>query len=768
MGTKSDNGVCNRTWSVVYSRKSDAESLMLYYAHSGLTADLAVDGQPLTDHLRGVASCAATLASRVSADPALIAAAHAAGWLHDLGKYRPEFQLYLRGLRAGGPLTHHKQAGAVPASDGGNECLAAVILGHHGGLPDLTGVEEGVEDPDRGRQVYEACRTEAERDTPELAGLEIPLPPDDPLAADLYARLVFSCLVDADWTDTRQHEQSLKKEPAEPEPPPMDADTWLGQVLTKINDRAAGIRDKNPALARTRDDILQACLTGAERPPGLFTLTVPTGGGKTLSGLAFALKHICCHNPPAGRPRLRRVIYVAPYLSILEQNADAIRDALGFDRGSPEVFEHHSLAEPPGDDREDETARSAAARRAENWDAPIVVTTSVQFYESLFSNKPGRCRKLHNIAGSVILLDECQTLPPDLVGPTCGMLKQLVDQLGCSVVLCTATQPAFGHETLKENRLTATEIIPAELNLFDRLRRVELAWPKSRDEVMNWPAVAERMGRAPAALCVVNTRKAALDLFRELAATKPADAVFHLSTGMCPAHRREVLATVKERLPNRECFVASTQLIEAGVDIDLPVVMREMAPLEAVIQAAGRCNREGLLPNHGRVEVFRSVDKRLPPDEWYRAGRDAVETVFLAAGREPRIDAPEDIQKYYGHLYWRKPGLDPKNIIGSRRGGDFPAVAGKYWMIEETVPVVVATWDGHREEVEALIAAAKRTPTRANFRKLIPFQVNLRRHEIAKANLKPEDEKTELYIWRGGYDPRFGLTADNADALLMY
>jgi CRISPR-associated endonuclease/helicase Cas3 len=305
---------------------------MRYFAHTGPSGGVEPDGQPLTDHLRGVAEgAAARVAAAAPGDLGLEDATRAAGLLHDVGKYRPEFQQYLRGLRAGGPRTHHKQAGAVPALDGGNEYLAAAILGHHGGLPDLAEVDDGVEDPDRGRPVYEACRAEAEWDTPELVGLDVPPSADDLLAADLYARLVFSCLVDADWTDTRRHEQTARGEPAEPTPPPMDADTWLGRVLATIEGRAAGVRAKNPALARTRDDILQACLKGAERPPGLFTLTVPTGGGKTLSGLAFTLKHISRHNPPDGRPRIRRVIYVAPYLSILEQNADAIRDAIGFD-----------------------------------------------------------------------------------------------------------------------------------------------------------------------------------------------------------------------------------------------------------------------------------------------------------------------------------------------------------------------------------------------------------------------------------------------------
>ncbi len=257
----------------------------------------------------------------------------------------------------------------------------------------------------------------------------------------ISGRVLFSCLVDADWSDTALHGRTAAGLPADPTPPPLNAGEWIKRVLAFIATRAGACRDA--VVARARADVLDACLAGAVQRPGVFSLTVPTGGGKTLSALAFGLEH-------AQRHGLRRLIYVAPYLSIIDQNVEVIRAALELGEQRTELFEHHSLADPPGDDSNDETLREAAARRAENWDAPLVVTTSVQLFESLFAHKPSRCRKLHNIARSVVILDECQTLPPGLVQPTCRMVRQLADTFGATVLLCTATQPAFDHDQLAE------------------------------------------------------------------------------------------------------------------------------------------------------------------------------------------------------------------------------------------------------------------------------------------------------------------------------
>ena len=546
------------------------------------------------------------------------------------------------------------------------------------------------------------------------------------------------------------------------------------RVLRFIDGRASSCRQSFVAAARA--EVLSAALNAAEEVPGLFTLTVPTGGGKTLSGLAFALKHAAKHG-------MRRVIYVAPYLSILDQNANVIREALGFERSASEVFEHHSLAEPvdmsdardgTGGDLENETQLISSIRRAENWDAPLIITTSVQFFESLFASKPGHCRKLHNIARSVILLDECQTLPPGLVAPTCGMLAQLVKHLGCSVVLCTATQPAFQHPAMPERLESVREIARSELRLFQRLRRVIVEWPKPEDSPQCWSDVAGRMCRERAALCIVNTRRAARELFAGL--RRYCATVFHLSTSMCPVHRLAVLAEVKRCLKSgKKCYLISTQLIEAGVDIDFPVVLRELAPFEAIIQAAGRCNREGRLNSAdgepgGRVIVFRSVDGAIPKDGWYETGRALLTTLFLNQHAPPNIDDPADIERYFQHLYWTKgpEALDSKKIQALRRSFNFPEVAATYRLInDDGVAVVVAGWAERKSEIDELLAAVKKNPSRANYRRLIPFQVNLRQHELSKLPVTPVEEVPGVPVWRGDYDAQLGFSPTIADDALI-
>ncbi|MFO0824471.1 MAG: CRISPR-associated helicase Cas3' [Gemmataceae bacterium] len=708
--------------------------------------------------MREVGTLAKGFAGALSSKSSPLAiAAEAAGLLHDLGKYRNEFQQYIRGGRVkGDPLTHHKQAGAARAFVARNAPIAFAIAGHHGGIPDLNDLKQSVVGPS-GKAVAEQVWDAAVADCPELAGVSLAPPlfdPKDNLGAELFTRLLFSCLVDADWTATGDFERRAHGRGEEPKTPELNPAGRLKCLLNFIEERAKQVGATE--VARIREQVLKACLVAAEKKPGVFTLTVPTGGGKTLSGLAFALKQAEKHG-------LRRVIYVAPYLSIIEQNADVIRKALGVGQDDLDVFEHHSLAEPPGDDT-DEKAREAAARRAENWDAPLVVTTNVQFFESLFSNKPGRCRKLHNIAKSVILLDECQALPPGLVAPTCGMLKQVAEVMGSTIVLCTATQPAFDHATLKADRLVATEIIPAELDLFKSLKRVELQWPAGNDIRWSWSDVVERMAKEQSSLCVVNTKKAAKAVFDELKA-RDMKGVFHLSTAMCPTHRLEKLAAVRQRLKvGKPTYLVSTQLIEAGVDISFPVVLRELGPLEGIIQAAGRCNREGEIPNAGgRVIVFRSEEMKMPPG-WYATGWDKVEQA-LGLNQPPQIDVPGDIREYYERLY-NSGNLDEQGVIAKRRGFLFEAAAKAYELIDDAgQPVVTTTWKEHEDEIRNLIDRVRdiTQPRRAAFRALTRFQVNVRHWEIEKLRSQglicDLDPDLNLLGWFGEYSPDTGLVA---------
>jgi CRISPR-associated endonuclease/helicase Cas3 len=384
----------------------------------------------------------------------------------------------------------------------------------------------------------------------------------------------------------------------------------------------------------------------------------------------------------------------------------------------------------------------------------------------LFTNKPGACRKLHNIARSVLILDECQALQPGLIGPTRCMLGQVARVLGCSIVFCTATQPGWTQRHDLPGEIGAVrEIVPPQLRLYERLVRVRVQWPAGRDDALDWPQVAQRMAEESAALCVVNTRPAALRLFTELDQLHD-EGVFHLSTTMCPAHRLQVLDEVRRRLEEkRPCRLASTQVIEAGCDIDFPLVLREMGPLEAVIQAAGRCNREMRLNTPdgrpgGRVVVFRSPEGRLPADRWYRAGCETLERLLQARPAPPDIARPEDVEQYFALLY-QEGRLDEKGIQDDRKNLKFPDVAAKYRLIEDdTFAVVVTAWQGQEEGVRCLLDAVRRHPSRKNYRRLAPYQVNLRNYELARGSGWIADDVGGLRLWTGPYDKRTGLRLD--------
>ncbi len=731
-----------------------------YYAHSGASDDCR-DWQPLAEHLRNVAEKARlrAVAARTAAF-GLSEAALVAGLLHDLGKYRVEFQEYLHDCRdKGNPLTFHKQAGAAKALFHFNHApIALAVMGHHGGIPDWTTLKADLKQL-AGEPTAQIVWPYAIDDCPELAALAPGVPTLRGIHADLFTRVLFSCLVDADWTDTGEHDRKCKGLAVEPDPPALDPSARLAKVLSYIESRARQCPEQH--IKNIRAQILDACLNRADDVPGVFSLTVPTGGGKTLAGLAFALKH-------AAKRDLRRIIYVAPYMSILEQNISVFREALGIGPDAADLFEHYSLAELPGDADGNETNREASVRRAENWDAPVIVTTNVQFFESLFSNKPGRCRKLHNIARSVVILDECQSLPPGLVAPTCCMLQQLVTDLGCSIVLCTATQPAFNHASLKTvERLDAREIIPGELDLFKDLKRVTLMWPQAGDMPLTWSNVAEQMQQEPSALCVVNTKKAARAIFDELK-NRSTPGLYHLSTAMCPAHRREKLAAIRRLLAiGSPCFVVSTQLIEAGVDVDFPFLMRELAPLESIIQAAGRCNREGRIVEGGRVVVFRSAEGKIPPDHWYKAGRDTLSTHFLARGYVPQIDDPAIIREYYGRLYFSG-DLDGEGIQAMRQKFQFKQVAEAYRLIDNAgQPVVISKWTPFQNEIEELLVEIQRRPAKALFRRLARFQVNLFPHQILRASHLIHEDPSGVVVWDGDYDDDTGIVEEIADSFIV-
>jgi len=548
--------------------------------------------QTLQDHCKAVGKVAELFAG------AFACGAHGRliGELHDIGKARSAFQLYLKRCNGiedseadygdhshsgAGACWLEKNCGAI------GKALAYCIAGHHAGLPDWSGGEapNGALDQrlanDGGVLDELAVRDWITRHESGWIKDKLALPTwfrRDDSSVSFWIRMMYSCLVDADFLDT---EAFMDPGRAALRSSAVSLATLAERFFTKLDEKQRSAADT--PVNRIRSEIRTACEHAADKSPGLFSLTVPTGGGKTLSGTAFAFRH-------ALRYGLKRVIYVIPYTSIIEQTADVLREFLGAEN----VLEHHSNFDP-----EKETPRSRLA--SENWDAPVVVTTAVQFFESLYACKSSRCRKLHNIADSVVILDEVQLLPTRLLLPCAEAIRQLAQHYKTSIVLSTATQlhlPGIDIESVRE-------MAPSALNLYKRLKRTDIEFPSDISTRRTWDEIADELRQYEQVLCIVNTRRDCHDLY-----SKMPEGTVHLSASMCGEHRSNVIAEIKNRLANNEPVrVVSTQLVEAGVDIDFPIVYRAFAGLSSIAQSAGRCNREGRLESLGRVVVF------MPPKE---------------------------------------------------------------------------------------------------------------------------------------------------------
>ena len=497
-----------------------------------------------------------------------------------------------------------------------------------------------------------------------------------------------------------------------------------------------------------------------DRTAGLFRLTVPTGGGKTRSAMAFALRHGIEHG-------MRRVVVAVPFTTITQQTADVYRQI--FEGSSPDrgrvVLEHHSAAveSDPAEDDEGPTAAAVWRRlAAENWDAPVIVTTTVQLFESLFSNRRGKTRKLHNLAGSIIILDEAQALPPGLLAPILDGLRKLTEHYGASVVLSTATQPAF-DEIDEFKHVQAREIVPGHADHFEALRRVEYDFSKT-GEPNAWSDIAAWMRAERSVLTIVNTKRHA----RELLDALDDRGALHLSTLLCRAHRDEVLAEIRRRLAVGEpCRVVSTQVVEAGVDLDFATVLRADAPLDAIIQAAGRCNREGQLDGPGRVVVFTPPDPASPPGV-YRSGRDIARVVRELPGFD--LNDPGTVQRYFELLFDTAVDTDRQGIQQLRKSLNFPEVARRFRMIEDdTYDVIVGYPEGEVPHIELLLdqlRTRERSP-RAVLRELQPHIVSVYRREADRLIRERwiHEVMPGVGRWLGTYDAVRGIVEANPELI---
>lgn len=586
----------------------DAERDNVLVAHRLDTGQV----QTLREHAEGVARRASSFAEPFGAQEW----ARLLGLVHDAGKASDAFQ---RRINGSGEQVDHSTAGAKYLKENYGlvgKWLAYLVAGHHGGMPNYAAISEAGRSSlcsrlEKEVEPYDAFA--AEVDLPGLDEVLGAMPPalrrkcaneDKAYSVYFLLHLLYSALVDADFLDTEAFMDAGRTAARAEQRPTLRAlDAMLDEHMALVEKRSAATR-----VNRARSSIREACLSKAQHPSGLYTLTVPTGAGKTLASLSFALKHAVTHGQS-------RIIYAIPYTSIVEQNAAVLRGIFGADA----VLEHHSNYKP-GDSEDAERARSLAI---ENWDAPIIVTTNVQLFESLYAARPSRARKAHNIANSVIVLDEAQALPDGFLKPCLAALEELVRSCNSTVVLCSATQPTFGK--LWPGGSKAQELVSPDCydaSVFADRRHIEFVGELSSEDL------ARRIAAEPQVLCIVSSRKAASRLYDELVSLNPEGRVYHLSAHMVPQHRTEVLRCVREDLAQgRSCAVVSTQLIEAGVDIDFPVVFREVAGIDSIVQAAGRCNREGKR-EHGSVFVFSCAELAVRAQGWLANMRTLGEEVI--------------------------------------------------------------------------------------------------------------------------------------------
>lgn len=774
-----------------------------FYAHTlrGLSEE---HWQPLYEHLQEVAELAAKHAEAFGS----AAWGRAAALLHDVGKYAEDFQVYLRKAaneldvvdasvldartRSGSGRVDHSTAGAVRVYElcasrvsafsempGAELALAMVIAGHHAGLParqtDEVSFVNGRLTPDQKRARLEAARRHGK---PEIDAFLDVLPSDLPailtrkstarddkssLRYEFWTRMLFSALIDADRLNT---EEFTEPERAEERKALKVEDGVLKALRDRVDAHlekvADGARGKTAdAVFRLRAAVLADCRKAAERPPGRHSLTVPTGGGKTLAALAFGLDH-------AIRYGLRRVIFVIPFTSIIDQTARVYREAFGKEYEKA-LIEHHSNLDPTKESYENRLA-------SENWDAPVIVTTSVQFFESLFSNRGTAARKLHNIAKSVVVFDEVQSLPHGLRKPIFDVLNRLVDDYGVSALFCTATQPAL--EMKEANRLKfphladVCEVVQDVAGSFDVVKNRVVAEFRDVERPTTWEEIAAEIGSEanPRVLAIVDRRTDARDLWQRLKENKIE--AFHLSALMCAEHRRKVLAEIAEALksPARDCRVVSTTLVEAGVDLDFPVVYRVLGGVDALAQAAGRCNRGGALtdaegrPIPGRLIVFR------PTTESPRGldrGRSTTQGM-LRASDDASLDLfdPATYERYF-RRYLMDVDPDAKRVMPARENRDFPKVVELFRMIDDGGQgAVVVPYGKAAKRVERY----REFPCRDTLRALQPYIVNIPQRLINGLERQGAVETIHDQVhWIAPgpkqYDEQFGLIVDHVAPL---
>lgn len=683
-------------------------------------------GQSVKDHLIGTACKAAEFAKIFGGQNI----AYICGLLHDIGKYSDEF--YKR-IKENGAKCDHATAGAQKMNEINKymaDWFGYIVMGHHGGMPDYGYKSDCGEEGTfcaRMRKVipdYGAYRHDFKdeqfhiREFPELlSSMQIKI--DGGFRISFLARMLYSCLVDADYLDTEEFMSNGNINRA------VNVDFI---ELKKLLDERTAKFEQDTVVNRWRKKVLDDCIKAAEQNLGIFQLTVPTGGGKTIASASFAINHVLYN-----QGKIRRIIYVLPYCSIIEQNAKVFTDILG----DNVVLEHHSSYDFEGKDDDYNDQKKLAA---ENWDMPFIVTTNAQFFESLYSNKTSKCRKLHNIAGSVIVFDEVQAIPTKYLAPCIRVIEELVENYNCSAMLCSATQPNLARFFQKEKPVY--EIFQNTTEIFEALKRVKFTDLKS----LTIGELANRVLNKEQVLVVLNTKNLTKQLF-EIVKNENPENIFHLSTNMCPEHRRDVIAMIRSRLEdNLPCKVISTNLIEAGVDLDFQQVYRELAGLDAILQAAGRANRNGKRERLGEVYTFTFAEPeyKMPESKPYGkyiavCRRKAQEII----NKYDDIFSTKAVEAYFNALYdeidemWR----DEKKILEKIKdfyiGGadfrfDYKEIDNLFKLIDEETFSVLVPYDELAIEYAEKLSSGHFIPTKTELRNYQKYIVSIRNYELER------------------------------------
>lgn len=726
-----------------------------YYAHS---ENSRKEKHRLSKHLHQTSEFAESFACKETYKTIF----KVTGLLHDLGKYQPEFQNYLDNGGRRGSVPHAAWGAGYARLLRIIEASIA-IDGHHKGLPDNATWKSDTERFKRGEvSDFEEIAKNFLNDS-EINEWDIKNPDSltftEKSQREIFIRYLFSALTDSDWLSTEKHfdqdKFNMRIGAA------LSTDSMISKLEEEFLRKSKDIRI-NKEIKKLRDYARHQALQKAELPCGFYSLALPTGMGKTLTSMAWALRH-------AKKNELKRIIIVLPYINIIDQTAHILKSIFGEEW----VLEHHSGYNEDDHNGRDVTERCSPINErkrlaCENWDYPIIVTTTVQFFESLFSNRPSHCRKIHNIAESVVIFDEVQAIPKEVILPTLQMLKDVQAVMKTSFLFCTATQPAFEKRQGFNGISEICPLIDDPAALYEKTKRVVYHLLNDLTPI-DYSGLLKAVTQAGgAALVIFNTKKAALEFYNCTKNLGDWEKKYHLSTAMCPSHRKSVIKNIRDDLEaKKKILVASTQLIEAGVDFDFPVVFRTMAPLEAVIQSAGRCNREGSLGAlGGKVFLFKLQDGGMPNKTYAACAGHAEELIKQDINQ---LHGHTIFNEYYAQVIQLYVDPDKHNINEARRIFNFETVNNAYHIIENATEglFIYNYCDESRQLFHSL--EYKEFLSRDDFRKMQQFTVQVYKHFIIQNGAMCKTMPQGFMVWYGNYDPETGISVApiEADKLIV-